>query len=164
LGLRSFGVSATWLQPVLMEAVANNKMTREEYFRAIIGLIDSRLGFISVDGDLLVQALARAEGTSLPTNFIKLASRLGGKKVELQSHIIAAIHCIARTWYNNCMSATLRQAVVGHFLERLSQDRPIDHLMLVITMFLRFGRAELQDSSFIDYIRDWLRGHFIPMP
>jgi tetratricopeptide (TPR) repeat protein len=159
-----FGLAATWLQPVLMKAVADSKMTKEGYLRAIVGLIDSRLVFISVDGNLLVQTLVGADGASLPTDFIKLASRLGGKKAVLQSHINVALSCVADTWSNIRLSPTLRQAVVGNLLENLSKDRPTGHLMMVVAMFLQFGRDVLLDQSFISYIRDWLRWHFIPMP
>jgi hypothetical protein len=159
-----FGVAATWLQPVLMKAVANSDMTKEEYLRAIVVLIDSRLHFISVDGSLLAQALVGAGGVSLPENFVKLASRLGGKKAELQSLIKAALRCVVETWSDSRLSPTLRQAVVGYLLDNLSKERPTDHLMIVVAMFLQFGRDVLGDQSFIGYIRDWLRGHFIPMP
>jgi tetratricopeptide (TPR) repeat protein len=159
-----FGIGATWLQPVLMKAVSNDKMSKEAYLRAIVGLIDSRLVFISIDANLLVQALAGAEGASLPDDFLKLASRLGGQKADLQSHINVALRSVAETWFDTRFSPTLRQAVVGRLLENLSKERPPDHLTIIIEMFLQFGRNVLRDSSFIRYIRDWLRWHFIPVP
>jgi hypothetical protein len=147
-----------------MKAVADNHMTRDEYLNAVLGFIDSGFEFISVDPSLLLQAVNGIEGHSLPKNFVKLASRLGGKHAEIQSHINVAFQAITANWSDRQLSFTLRRAVVGKLLENLCKARPLDHTYAIISLFTRFGRGILRDPSFLEYLEAWLRGHFIPLP
>jgi hypothetical protein len=159
-----FGMQSTWLQPVLMKAVADHYMTQDEYLNAILTFIELGFEFISVDPSLLVQAVNGSEGHTLPKSFVKLASRLGGKHAEINSHIKVAFGTMVATWSDRRLSSTVRQAIVGRLLENLCKARPLNHTYVMISLFTRFGREVLRDPSFLRYLEAWLRGHFIPLP
>jgi tetratricopeptide (TPR) repeat protein len=160
---REFGVAATWLQPVLMRALDEGKMTRKAYIRALAGFIDSRMGFISISGIILGQIVTGTQGHALPPEFVKLASQLGGKTADIGSHLKAAFDAIGTTWPDNDLSWTVRQAVVGMLLENMIRERPADHVTVIVSTFYRFGRDVIDDPRFRQYLLNWLRGHFIDL-
>lgn len=161
MGRIEFGVTTTWLQPVLMRALAKKVLTQRDYIRALVAFADSRMSFISLDGALLAQTLAGVNGTALPSDFVKLASLLGGAKADLPSHVNAALRCIRHAWNDRRLPDTLRQAVVGQLLENMIRERTKDHVAAILNRFDDFGRRVLRDDSFRQYLRDWMRGHFI---
>jgi hypothetical protein len=65
----AFSLPTTWLQPVLMVAKAEDHISREDYRKAIVLLIHSRLDFISVDLQLLGDALGSTTSLELPKDF-----------------------------------------------------------------------------------------------
>lgn len=152
-----FGVAGTWLQPVLMRALARKVITDAEYRDAIVHLIDARIEFISISPELLVSAVVGTNGHAIPPAFEKLASRLGGKTADMQSHLSVAIGATTRIWSDNTLSRPLQQATLGHLLERLIADRPIEDVRLIVSSLIQ-GSPQ---REFTDYIFGWLRGHFI---
>ena len=154
-----FGVAGTWLQPVLMHALARKVITLAEYRDAIVHLIDARIEFISISPELLVSAVAGTNGHAIPPAFVRLASRLGGKKADMQSHFSVAIGATTRIWNDNTLSHTLQQAALGHLLERLTADRSIEDTRLIVSSFVQRS----PQPEFTDYIFGWLRGHFIDL-
>jgi hypothetical protein len=156
-----FKVPATWLQPVLMRARDGGAMTAAEYIRALVTFADNKMSFISIDGTLLAETLAGAKGHHAPSDFVKLASLLGGAKADLPSHINAALRCIQVSWHDSRLSSTVRQAVVGDLLNNLIRERPVDHVSIILATFEDFGRMQLRDMAFKQYLTDWMRGHFI---
>ena len=159
-----FSVRSSWLQPVLMTAVRQGHLTRQEYAQALVALINSRLDFISIDADTLVETLkTAAHSHTLPTSFAKLASRLGGKKADMASHLSVAVRTILATWSNKDLSWTVQQAIVGTLLCELSKERPLSYLALVLGKFLEIGRR-LGDARFAEYLNVWMLGHFIRLP
>jgi hypothetical protein len=159
-----FGMQSTWLQPVLMKAVADDHITRDEYLNAVIGFIDSGFEFVSVDPSLLLQAVKGVKTHGLPKNFVKLAGRLGGEHAEIQSHVNVVFRAITATWSDRRLSSTLRQAIVGKLLENLCKARSLNHTRAMISLFTRFGQEILKDPAFLEYLEAWLRGHLIPLP
>jgi hypothetical protein len=153
-----FDVRGTWLQPILMVALAKRKITAEAYLQAVLGFIHFRLGFISIDSGLLVAAALKAEGHALPVEFTTLASRIGGKGADLMSHVSVSIKAAGSIWINDTLSPVLRCAVVGALLERFAVDQSLEHFRWVIIQFYQ-ACGDLRE--FRAYIRDWLRGHFI---
>jgi hypothetical protein len=127
-----FGVKATWLQPILMKARAENIITAEDYQRAILGFIESRFEFVSIDGSVLLQSLAGRSSHDLPKEFATLAGRLGGAKAEIKSHLDVAFHAIIGTWHDEKRSRTLREAIVGTLLENICKERPLDHVAAIM--------------------------------
>jgi tetratricopeptide (TPR) repeat protein len=156
-----FRVPGAWLQPVLMQALSLKAITEDEYRNAIVQLIESGLEFISISTDLLVSSLHGANGLALPAPFIKLASRLGGKKADLPSHVHVALNTIIRIWEDETLSWTLRQAVLGHLLERLIANRSPGEVTDIMATFVQRDAWRGTKQSVSTYVMDWLQGHFI---
>jgi hypothetical protein len=156
-----FRVAGTWLQPVLMRALSMKVITEDEYRNAVVQLVEAGLEFISVSPDLLVSSLRGANGLTLPPAFVKLASRLGGKKAELPSHVQVALNTTVRAWQDETLPWPLRQAVLGHLLERSITDRTPEEITGIMATFVQRDPWRGTDQSIAAYVMDWLRGHFI---
>ncbi len=128
-----------------------------------MAFVDSRLDFISVDPLSLLQTLRGVESRSLPPAFVKLASRLGGKKADVPSHLGVAVRTIQASWHDRMLSCTVRQAVVGALLYELSKGRTLAEFAAVFHAFGEIGR-QLGEPRFAGYLNAWLRGHFIKLP
>jgi hypothetical protein len=140
-----------------MRALAKKVIAEAEYRDAVVHLVDAGIEFISISPELLVSAVTGTNGHAIPPAFERLASRLGGKKADMQSHFSVAIGAATRIWSDNALSRTLQQATLGRLLERLITDRPIDDVRVVVRSFLQRS----PQREFTDYIFGWLRGHFI---
>jgi hypothetical protein len=161
LGLLDFHVPGTWLQPVLMRALSMKIISEDEYRNAIVQLIDTGLEFISINPNLLVSSLRGAPDLALPTAFTKLASRLGGKKAELASHVQVSMNTTIRVWEDETIPWTLRQAAFGHLLERIITERPPEQITDIMAAFVQRDPWRGSSRSIFAYVVDWLRGHFI---
>jgi hypothetical protein len=161
LAQTEYGVGGCWLQPVLMKAVETRHMTNDEYLGAIVALIDANEEFISVSSSLLAYSLKAANSHALPSSFRKLAGRLGGAKADLTSHISVAFELIHRTWRDESLSPTLRQAIVGLLLENLVRDRNRSEVTAIMGTFDDFAASVEKSENLRRYLRDWLQGHFI---
>jgi TPR-GreAB-C-PIN type conflict system protein len=156
------GVPGTWLQPILMEAVRIGHLSVRDYAKAVIAFIDSRFHFISISSDLLIHAMEEAPPHGLSKEFKSLAAALGGKGVELQSHLSVSYNAARALAKNEALSWTSRDAVIGHMLERLTDGRSLAEIYMVISLWQEQSR---RDSWRIgEYVHDWMRGHFIPPP
>jgi hypothetical protein len=129
-----------------------------------LGFIASRFEFVSIDGGLLAQTIAGTRSMDLPKDFLTLASRLGGPKADLPSHVSVAARSIEACWNDDKKPEVLRQAMVGALLENLSKGQTIENVAAIIVGFVEFGRTVFKDGAFIQYLNDWLRGHFIQLP
>ena len=159
-----FDVKSSWLQPVMMKALATEAISSDEYLKAVLGFIASRFEFVSIDGGLLAQTIAGIRSMDLPKDFLTLASRLGGPKADLPSHVSVAARSIEACWNDDKKPEVLRQAMVGALLENLTKGQTIENVAAIIVGFVEFGRTVLKDGAFIQYLNDWLRGHFIHLP
>jgi hypothetical protein len=160
VAVAEFSVPSTWLQPVLMRGVDKGQLTRAQYAAALSALIDSGLDFISIDHETLLQTLRGVQSHVLPAAFSKLASRLGGKKADMPSHLAVAGRTIQATWRDESLSWTVRQAVVGTLLYELSKGRSLAEFAMLFGAFAGLGR-QLGDPRFAEYLDAWARGHFI---
>jgi hypothetical protein len=104
---------------------------------------------------------ASANGLTSPPAFVTLASRLGGKKAELPSHVQVALNTVVRAWQDETLPWTLRQAVLGHLLERIITDRTQEEITGIMATFVQRDLWRGTDQSIASYVMDWLRGHFI---
>lgn len=154
-------VPGTWLQPVLMRALSLKIISGDEYRTAIVQLIDSGLEFVSISQDLLASSLNGCNDPSLPSGFTKLAARIGGKKADLASHAQVALGSNIRIWRDDSLPWTLRQAALGHLLERLIAERSADDAARVMATFVQGDPWRGTDSSISTYVADWLHGHFL---
>lgn len=154
-----FDVSGTWLQPVLMEATAQGVMTFDAYSKAIVAFTASRFNFISISSGLLVHAVGEHTSHSLPKEFVSLISAIGGKGADMRSHLSVSYAAALIVWANQSLSWTVRQAVVGRLLERLAEGRTAAELRALIELWL--DQAQRDGWHIANYIRAWLRGHFV---
>jgi hypothetical protein len=158
-----FSVPSTWLQPVLMRAADTGALSPDAYRKAIVAMIDAGFSFISIDAKLLKDSVADLRKIALPEEFIKLASRLGGKDADMRSHLNVVFNAIRLTWNEKAIPETARRAILGTFLTNLLKERPIDQLRTLIRACIQFGDMGLGDANFADYIARWLQGHFIDL-
>jgi hypothetical protein len=157
-----FGVASTWLQPVLMKALADGKITLDEYSKAILAFIDTRFEFVSIDASLALHSLKDCCSVSLPGRFTKLVGRLGGKNADLASHVGVAFSIIGKAWREASLPWIARQAIVGSLLENLCKERPLSQAMLILRTFVDFGKTDLKSNSeFLGYLNAWIDGHFL---
>lgn len=163
LGLLDFRVAGAWLQPVLMRALSQNVITLDEYRNSVLQLIDVGLEFVSVSPDLLVSSLRGANDIALPEAFKKLASRVGGKRADLLSHVEVALSAVLRVWRDETLSGTLRQAALGHLLERLIADRSSLEVAMIMVAVAERDPWPGSGHSLRRYVEQWLRGHFITL-
>ncbi len=149
---------------MLIVALDDGHITRDKYADALVGFIDSKLDFISVDPLTLLETLKGSRSHSLPANFSKLASRLGGMKADMASHFGVAARTIQATWRNTELTLTVRQAIVGTLLYELSKERPLAEFTIILRAFAQIGQRLGNPRFFADYLAAWLRGHFIKLP
>jgi hypothetical protein len=155
-----FSVPSTWLQPVLMRGVDEGQLTRGQYAATLWAFVDSRLDFICIDHETLLQTLRGAQSHTLPAAFSKLASRLGGKKADMSSHLAVAGRTIQAMWRDESLSWTVRQAVVGTLLYELSKGRSPVEFSMLFRAFAGLGE-QLEDPRFAEYLDVWAQGHFV---
>lgn len=156
-----FGVATAWLQPVLMKALVAKTMTLEAYRKALVAFIDTRFTFVSLDSVTLLNAVAGLSEIRVPDDFRKLASALGGPNADLPSHAGVASRAISRFWSDESIPFTARQALVGTLIGEIIERLPRSHALAVLRAFSLFGREQLGDPNFVQYIEDWRRGHFL---
>jgi tetratricopeptide (TPR) repeat protein len=156
-----FGVQGTWLQPVLMLASQQKMITRDEYRRAIAFLIDAGFHFISISPDLIVEAVRGAAEHTLPREFEALASRIGGKTADIESHFSVALRAARAIWVDDSISWTVRQGAYGRLLERLITDRSPIEVQAILGLWIEEARRF--ERNMFSYISGWLRGHFIEL-
>jgi hypothetical protein len=161
LGQADYVVPSAWLQIVLMRAFEQDNISEEVYRDAVVTMIDSRFQFISITSRLLLSAVRDTKGHVLPAAFEKLATRIGGKFAEIQSHASIAYQAAAGVWDDQSLTDTVKQGVVGRLLERLIDERSPSETRIIIRGWVQLEYERAGNSSMIGYIVGWLRGHFI---
>jgi hypothetical protein len=154
-----------------MKAVESGELAKEEYRRSVLQLIDFGFQFISIDTLSLVATVRDERSATLPIEFRKLAGRLGGPEADLASSLGVALHVVRLTWRDSNLHPILRQAIVGTLLENLCRGHKIEEIGTIIQQFAQLARSvfrEISDpklrNSLIEYLHDWLQGHFIQLP
>ena len=64
-------------------------------------------------------------------------------------------------WRDESIPWTARQALVGALFGNLLKERPREQMAQIVHDFILFGQGNLKDWAFVQYLGDWLRGHFI---
>jgi hypothetical protein len=164
LARSEFNVASAWLQVVLMKAKDESQITIAAYGEAVRTFIESRFEFISIDAALLVSTLTGAPSTEIPKDFAILASRLGGKKADMHSHVRVAFDAIRQFWRIKKLPDLLKRASVGLLLENLTKERSVEHTIAILKAAFVYGRESLDDPEFAQYVEDWRIGHFIVLP
>jgi hypothetical protein len=161
VALAEFEVASAWLQPVLMKALAGRHLTREAYRKALVAFIDTRFTFVSIDTDTLLDAVGELRTIHVPDDFKKLASALGGPNADIPSHAGVASRAIERLWNDQAIPFSGRQALVGVLITEIIKGLPHPHALAVLNAFSQFGREQLDDRHFVQYVADWKKGHFL---
>jgi transcription elongation GreA/GreB family factor len=161
LSQADYVVPSAWLQPVLMRALDRNLLSEDEYRDAVVTMIESQFQFISISPQLLLSAVRGTNGHILPAAFEKLATKIGGKIADLQSHASVAYQTAVAVWNDRSLTDTAKQAVVGRLLERLIDERSPPEVRAIIYGWVQLENKRARNGSMITYIVGWLRGHFI---
>jgi hypothetical protein len=114
-----------------------------------------------VNANVMACSLKGTSGHALPSGFRKLAGRLGGSKADFPSHFPVAFEIIGMTWGDRSLTTTVRQAVVGNILEKLTRERRREEVVAIIKAFDDFAKNAVGSAGLRQYLRVWLRGHFI---
>jgi tetratricopeptide (TPR) repeat protein len=163
VGQSEFGVSVTWLQPILMKAKNGGLLPELDYTKAVVTMIDAKFHFITIDAEDIERTVAELRETALPKDFRILTSRLGGKAADLRSHVAVALKALILIWPSRTIPHVAKLAIVGELLTNLVKERPIPEIRQILGEFVRFGQGTLKDFDLSQYIIDWCRGHFIPI-
>jgi hypothetical protein len=161
LSQADYVVPSAWLQPVLMRALERNVISEDDYRDAVVTMIESQFQFISISPQLLLSAVRDTKGHILPAAFEKLATKIGGKIAELQSHAFVAYQTAVVVWNDQSLTDTVKQAAVGRLLERLIDERSPPEVRAIIYLWVHLENKRLRSGSMITYTLGWLRGHFI---
>lgn len=157
LAAQSLGLRTSWLQPVLMVARDQGFVTQEEYYKAVLALLEFGDQVISIDGKILMAA-AR-EQQEKPQCFERVVGSLGGPKAEMISHIGVAADFLKIVWSEHPWElATSMQT--GMVLTTLLSGREDWRSVIAILRAMyrqRFGKNDALDH----YILAWLHGHFL---
>ncbi len=156
LAEQALGVTAGWLQPLLMLARDENLLSVTAYNKVVIDLISFGDQFISVDGGLLLAA-GDFDENSLD-QFSRVAERLGGPEAEIFSHIRVTANFLRFAWSKNPVkSATKKQTSI--LLEYLLRGRrDWQNIIGVIRALIQIRAGP--NAELDHYILSWLKGHF----
>lgn len=160
-GVAAFNVHTTWLQPVLMIARYEGKLSEERYFEAINTLALSGHSYVSLEAGALIHQ-ARKEDFELTGELERLLNAVGGPTADLRT---------------NCGVAA---EFLGLVLEECPDDSKVLRIGTQVFASMVKGRAyndqrpivaaitnQLTDDRkgwFLDHALAWLVGHSIGMP
>ena len=154
---RSLGVAGSWLQPLLMVALHEDILSREEYNSAVIALVGFGDWFVSIDCGILLEA-ARHQTDSID-NFSRCASLLGGENADISSHIGVAVEFLGSIWPERAADFTTAKQT-STVLENLLRGRG-DWPSVVGTLRGLFQTRFGGNAALDRHILSWLQGHFL---
>jgi hypothetical protein len=121
LGANELKLQTTWLQPVLMLALENNALDRETYDSALIGMLESRCAFISVDGAAIANTLRNVAAPPLPAKFGLLSGVLSSSEADFASNLKMALSALAGIWNSPEISSVTKTISTGAILDQLQK-------------------------------------------
>ena len=150
---------STWLHQVFWVALDDGHVDLDTFIRWSANFIDAGHSYIGVFGPMLTRSLQLdlAAGDAPGPLFRSLTKAIGGKGADPRSHIRTCLECVRPMWtdaeppiyYKRATGLLLRQLL----RERYDDYGPILRTMLHLVRFL---------PGLVEYIRSWMRGHFIP--
>jgi cellulose synthase operon protein C len=144
-----------WLQPALATALQYKKMTTDAYAEAVIGLAACRHSHLSLDVAALL-AVARVDGTEKMDRFAGVATFIGTKAAEINSHVVVAVSFLEAVWSLD-IAELLKEAAAGIIIENLLRYRQHDWRAIVTALRQEFRR----NYRAAEYLERWLVGHFM---
>lgn len=158
LDVASGGNGGAWLHSVFGVALERGKMDLDAYVRASANLVDAGHNYLGVSGTVLFQAarLDAADGQYPDRLFKSLSGVIGGTRAEPVSHVEATVDCLRMLWSDR-ETIDCRQPMTGHLLRRIIDGRLADYPTILRTVLARTR----DNPALNNYIREWLRGHFL---
>jgi cellulose synthase operon protein C len=154
------GGSGAWLHQVIGAALNQGFIDSDTYVRWSALLVDAGHNYIGVSGQVLVHALRMdARAGDAPGYLFKTLCRvIGGRSAEPRSHINVSRECLHDLWCDNA-TFLYRQPATGLLLCQLVLcERRDDYGLIVQTLLQSVEHL----PRLVDYIHNWVRGHFIP--
>lgn len=153
------GRPATWLQPVLL--VANNRdiITREEYTKAVNGLLLSNHHFMSLT-PLDIYSQAKSDNWEVTPAILKLMASLGTPTIEMKSAVTVAGSFLSMVW-GEVLEHDKAQRLTFAMLEALTRNHGAETRDIMVAL-VRGTKSILSDpTDFNRALAAWARGHFL---
>jgi hypothetical protein len=154
LGVRKLA----WVQALLAAAADRGMLARTAYARHLATLLEMGQTYLGVSAPAFEAALdADMEaGTPAPgRTFRRIATALGGKVADPDSHASVTLTTIASIWSKDRFRS-VREPVTGLLLESVIRDRSdYESILARIIVHVLPGRLLAR------YVRAWLVGHFL---
>ncbi|MFZ1681902.1 MAG: hypothetical protein WAT70_12860 [Rhizobiaceae bacterium] len=148
-------VPVAWLQAVFMYAYESGIIGIKRHSDLVAGLAARRHGFVSVDPAIL-EAAVPATGARVGEQFGHLVEYLGSKGADMKSHLNVTVAFLSSIWDRSTIGLA-EMSATGLLLEKITRSTGGDTELL-----LRRVDGEVRDLRFREYLRHWVRGHFLP--
>ncbi|HSH82136.1 MAG TPA: hypothetical protein VLA19_26720, partial [Herpetosiphonaceae bacterium] len=158
---QGFG-EGVWLQVAARTMLASDVIDRAAYALFVARLASLRHGYVSLDGDTLLEMLQQPDGQIL---LDAAGNYIGGPRAEMISHCFAVADFMNQAWGSGVPSWKAGRAASG-LIERLISKRADwwETLELLDGMFGKVGGRNTRPDLSRAYLRDWIRGHFLQKP
>jgi hypothetical protein len=152
------GNGGAWLHVALGAARDQKHIDLDAYVRWSSNLIAAGHNYLGITGLVLSHAarLDAMQGDAVGPLFRTLSEVIGGQSAEPISHVRATLECVFDLW-SDPKTRGFRQPVTGHLLRQLVRERTADYP----AMLRGIVRSARRVAGLTDYVRGWLRGHFI---
>lgn len=154
---------AAWIQAVVQYLGMKRRLGRDQVARVNGRLAARKHGYISVDGQALLDVLCM----NIPqadAYFDLVAEYIGGAKAEIFSHIAVASDFMSRVWA--CSIPSWRKGrAAGKLIENLIRNRDTDWPNILAMLDHRLGEipisVNMRPNLGKSYLQDWIAGHFL---
>jgi len=162
-------VNSVWLQPILLDAVAKERIGNREYADCIEYLVCTNHSYVTVNEEVLIN-LAEKYDWYISNAFEQVADILRNNRSSLSSSVNVAGKFLVRLW-GLPISLTKKERITFHILDILTRSRCND-LVDIVQYLLEVGKLiypglGIVDRTlnnallFVDAVKGWCQGHFI---
>jgi tetratricopeptide (TPR) repeat protein len=158
---RVFGFGrSTWLHAVFMVAGNRRNIDFDTYVKWTAHLIGAGHNYLGVSSAALIRSAAiDAEAGEFPGYFFTQIGRaIGGAAAEPASHVRVVVEFMRHVWARPS-NLPYRERATGLLLNQLIRERTLDYKLILRTVI----RAVSDIRPLIEYLANWLRGHFLDM-
>lgn len=155
----AFNVPTAWLQPVLMVARAENHLSVEKYYEAVITLVLSGYSYISLETDCLNYE-GRKNDFGVNDRLGRLIDAVGGPLADLRTNC----NVIARfldSAVEECPDETAAMRIASRVFKSMTRERAENRRDIV---GLIIKRLKARPRWMREHVLGWLVGHSIGMP
>jgi hypothetical protein len=157
-----YDTQSTWLQPLLMKARDEKRITIEEYADACSKLVLAKHNYTSVDPDTLL-SLLKQDGYTFSYRFKEVLSYLGQRNTEIGSCYHVCGLFLLRLWSLN-INISVKERATYQVLAAIMYERwDMDILEDVVRLLQSSALKTIpsQYRTFSQAIANWLKGHFL---